>query len=1135
MDSAAFGLVTSRTCRKTAHMHEAIDTGAHRALSIPRLAGLLLAALFCLTACGGGSEDEPAPSPPPPSGMIGSAGGTATGSSGAQVVVPAGALAQATAIAVAQSSTGTPPLPTGVTAAGQVFAFTPHGTTFAVPATITVPFDPAQLPAGATANLYKTNASGTGWEIVPGATVTGTLMSGQVSGFSHAVVGHEPPLVRNTPQRSWGFLVYGGDGESLEVVDQDSQIGGEVDELVTFGPTSAKSLAFVTLTESFDEDNDANGYVFATNDGATYGVLTEAPDGPLGGSRPIGSLTHFGQAQSFVKRAENARLTFTITQVIVIAEDYNPKVLRGPTPMSAQVQLDVLAYKDGTSFFEVGGRATVFGGNEFFFGRVYTTVDSQRPLWEERDFDFAVTEGLLPGSELTCPPGKPGTRGTLTLRQPITVSVDLSSVEVGEEFTLHSLVVADALNRRGGGSADRCEASYAGAYIRDPLEIAGNTVEFDGLEPTNRPQPVPPAQPPEPIACESGPDREAGLIQFEAADFVVDEHLGAVPAVALTRSGGSRGRVSVNLSTTDGTATGVADFTPLNTTIVFGDGDTGTRLVEIPAIPDGLVEPDETIQLTLSQPGGCASLGPQSTAMLTIRTQDPPDEPQPGTFTIGGHVTGLVGTGLQLEEVESRAPVSPTTDGEFAFGGLYPTGTTYEVRVFAQPTNPVQICSVANGTGTIAGENVTDVAVNCTTPPASGSLDPEFGGNGKVTASLPATEAMVLQSDGKIVLLGRSSLARYNSDGTVDSTFGTAGLVLVQFLGSSTPTSIALQSDGKIVVGGRSGRALADGLTNFALVRLNTNGSIDTTFGDNGFVYTDFNGNFDLLENVLIQSDGRIVAAGNAAVASGNTGTFINAFAAARYTSDGVLDSSFGNNGLATETATITGEQEVCLARAAALQPDDAIVFAGSFDEGDDDGTDGDSCAMRFTANGQRDAGFGEGGVVVIDYFEGNPIDDDDDQFDAALALVVQPDGRIVLAGQGSNFNEDFLVARLNADGSRDASFGTDGSVRIDFSGEGDIAHAVALQADGAIIVAGVARIPGPPLFAGVPDFAIARLLGNGTLDPSFGNAGKLMIDFFGATDSAEAVAVQSDGRIVVAGGVRNAATNAMGLVRLVP
>src|SRR5688572_24908225 len=145
-----------------------------------------------IAACGGGGGDggqsgaagsQPAPVP---SG-IGAAGGTALGPDGSKVEVPRGALAVVTQIAVDQTSLNAPPLPAGLTPIGQMFAFTPHGTTFATPATITMPFDPASVPAGATPALFKTNSQNQ-WEKVANATFGASSVTAQVSSFSFGQV-----------------------------------------------------------------------------------------------------------------------------------------------------------------------------------------------------------------------------------------------------------------------------------------------------------------------------------------------------------------------------------------------------------------------------------------------------------------------------------------------------------------------------------------------------------------------------------------------------------------------------------------------------------------------------------------------------------------------------------------------------------------------------------------------------------------------------------------------------------------------------------------------------------------------------------------------------------------------------------
>lgn len=155
-----------------------------------RIGPWLIAACTLLAACGGGGGD------PPP--QVGAAGGTVAGASGARVAIPAGALAQDTAIAIAQSDQGAPARPATLAAVGEVFAFTPHGTRFAVPATVSVPFDAGRLAAGATPVLYKTDASGA-WQAVPGAAFAAGVATATVDSFSWFVVAVQPPVITVPP------------------------------------------------------------------------------------------------------------------------------------------------------------------------------------------------------------------------------------------------------------------------------------------------------------------------------------------------------------------------------------------------------------------------------------------------------------------------------------------------------------------------------------------------------------------------------------------------------------------------------------------------------------------------------------------------------------------------------------------------------------------------------------------------------------------------------------------------------------------------------------------------------------------------------------------------------------------------
>ena len=178
-------------------------------------------------------------------------------------------------------------------------------------------------------------------------------------------------------------------------------------------------------------------------------------------------------------------------------------------------------------------------------------------------------------------------------------------------------------------------------------------------------------------------------------------------------------------------------------------------------------------------------------------------------------------------------------------------------------------------------------------------------------------------------------------------------------------------------------------------------------------------------------------------------------------------------------------------------------ILAGGIASGNAD----DFAIARYNSDGSLDLSFGSGGKVKTDLS-----DDEDDAFDMAL----QPDGKIILVGDvfdGSR-DQDFAIVRYTSNGSLDSSFGIGGTVITDFSGNVDRAVAVALQSDGKIVVAGSTFFS----FVTAGDFGLARYDLNGQLDPSFGTGGKIITDFLGVSDGAEAVAIQSDGKIVAGG-----------------
>lgn len=266
---------------------------------------------------------------------------------------------------------------------------------------------------------------------------------------------------------------------------------------------------------------------------------------------------------------------------------------------------------------------------------------------------------------------------------------------------------------------------------------------------------------------------------------------------------------------------------------------------------------------------------------------------------------------------------------------------------------------------------------------SDGTLDSSFNGDGIAFADLPGpTEALdvALDAGNRIVAAGYSggemAVARFTPDGTPDGSFGTNGVVTADPAPGSPEEggdgrALALQPDGKIVVGGEVGTTRFD----FALMRFTTDGSVDTGFGSGGIVRTDF-GDYEAVESLAVQPDGRIVAAGSSD----------SQYALARYNPNGSLDTSFDGDGRVTTPGGNAGDE--------ALQGDGRIVVAGGT-------SGGDFGVLRYNPDGSLDTGFGNGGQVTTD-FGGS---------DTARGVKLDATGRIVAAGQGGA-NSDFALAR---------------------------------------------------------------------------------------------------------------------------
>lgn len=343
--------------------------------------------------------------------------------------------------------------------------------------------------------------------------------------------------------------------------------------------------------------------------------------------------------------------------------------------------------------------------------------------------------------------------------------------------------------------------------------------------------------------------------------------------------------------------------------------------------------------------------------------------------------------------------------------------------------------------------------------------------------------------------------------GNLDPTFGTGGTVRTDFAGNiDQANAVAIQPNGQIVAAGSS-FSNSKTVEDFIVARYNANGTLDKRFGKNGKITTDFFRNVDSISAIAIQPDGGIVVAGFAQL-GGNGGT-PRVFALARYRNDGSPDTSFGNGG----ALTTSFGGNFAAASALMLQPDGKIVVAGTVDFNPDvPGSGLDFALARYNSNGTLDGSFGKGGKVVFDFFG---------SFDQANSAALQPDGKIIVVGSASydSANRDigFALARFNTDGSIDFGFGTGGKQITDFFGAGAKANGVVLQPDGKFVVAGTASDSATRPVA--TDVALARYNPDGSLDPAFGTGGETAIPFpDSATEQGNALTLLPDGKIIVAG-----------------
>lgn len=416
---------------------------------------------------------------------------------------------------------------------------------------------------------------------------------------------------------------------------------------------------------------------------------------------------------------------------------------------------------------------------------------------------------------------------------------------------------------------------------------------------------------------------------------------------------------------------------------------------------------------------------------------------------------------------------------------------------YGQHLNFVQQVS---GAGVAAYWSYIPVAPRYSFTPSRGELDPTFDGDGIVLRFSYGANAVVLQPDGKILVSTPYSLSRFNPDGIWDISFNAGATVPP----SSSSRDIVLQEDGKIVEARFMYPPVAP-TYDFALARYNSDGSLDTSFDGDGWLTTDINGGYDDVDSVTLQPDGQILLVGS----SSDPVTYQSELALARYNPDGSLDLDFGNNGIVLSDFGIPDYWN-----SLALQSDGKILAVGAMKTSDNY----DFALARYHPDGSLDTSFDGDGLVTTDFFG------DDD---IARDVLLQPDGKIVVAGDAVmdgmyDYEALFALARYNPDGSLDTSFGGessgDGKVATYCTGIGGHGNALALQPDGKIVVASDAVIAVGYMWAETYEIVLLRYNPDGSLDPTFDGDGWLTFGFDGESVSANAIVLQPDGKIVVAG-----------------
>jgi uncharacterized delta-60 repeat protein len=445
---------------------------------------------------------------------------------------------------------------------------------------------------------------------------------------------------------------------------------------------------------------------------------------------------------------------------------------------------------------------------------------------------------------------------------------------------------------------------------------------------------------------------------------------------------------------------------------------------------------------------------------------------------------------VEALELPDGASVTP--------GTIEADADTITLEVRADDDAPHSLPTAVELVGT-ADELVRSVELTVTVCGRPGALDTSFQvarGVVSVGAGEDYANALAVTSEGKVVVAGSSAenrgdiaLIRLERDGRLDTSFGERGKVMTS-LGSGTDVAhaVALQKDGKIVVAGAT-TGTATGL-DFVIVRYLDDGTLDPSFGDRGKTSVALSNDSDAAYALLVQEDGRIVAAGSA-----NQGATMSGvdFALVRLEADGSLDESFGDGGrVLTPVGDGSASDVIHAIVSQQVDGEERLVAAGG---------EGDFAVARYTTDGALDPSFGKGGLVSGVF--GSVIG-------AAHAVTTTHDERILVAG---HHGHDFALAQFDPSGRLDTAFGDDGTLVTAISEDNwDEARGLSVEADGKIVVGGW-------VYEGSSssgNFALVRYTAEGVLDDGFGERGLVITELAatGKNDVANALLLQTDPRV---------------------